>query len=311
MIVVCGEALIDFTPARCGNAHGYLPRPGGSPYNVAIGLARLGAPAAFLGRISREIFGRLLRAHLAASGVDLRYLQDGPEPSTLAFVYAGEDGEPAFSFYAEGTADRLLLPEHLPAAFPQEVTVLHFGSISLVLEPAASTLAGLLHREHGGRLISLDPNIRPNLIPDPDACRRRLLELIGRADIVKASRADLAWFYPGEAAERGAARWKAMGPALVVVTLGSAGAVGLGAAGTVRVPGAFVDLVDAVGAGDAFSAGLLAWLHHRGRLTRDGVRRLSPEDLAAALGYANRVAAITCTRAGADPPRQKEVEEPA
>ncbi len=311
MIVICGEALVDFTPARCGDAEGYLPRPGGSPYNVAIGLARLEVPAAFLGRISHDAFGRRLRGHLAASGVDLRYLRAGREPTTLAFVHAAGGGEPEFSFYGEGAADRHLLPEHLPPAFPPDVAALHFGSLSLVLEPGASTLCSLLHREHGGRLISLDPNIRPGLIPDPAAHRRRLLELIARADVVKVSRADLTWLCSGEAAEHAAMRWKAMGPALVVVTLGPEGALALGAAGTIRVPGASVDVVDTVGAGDAFTAGLLAWLHHRGRLTRDGLRRLSPDDLAAALRYANRVAAMTCTRAGADPPRRKEVEAPA
>jgi len=259
VIVVCGEALVDFTPVQCAGAAGYaayVPHPGGSPYNVAVALGRLEAPVAFLGRTSTDAFGRLLRQHLAENGVDLRYLRDGPEPSTLTFVHAAEGREPEFAFYGESTADRRLRSEDLPAGFPQEVSALHFGSISLALEPVASTLSGLLHREHGGRLICLDPNIRPTLIAHPDVYRRRLGDWIARADVVKVSRADLSWLCPGEPFEHAALRWRSMGPALVVVTLGAEGAEGLGGAGTTHVPGKAVQVVDTVGAGDAFTAGL-------------------------------------------------------
>lgn len=308
VIVTCGEALVDFTPARCGEAQGYLPHPGGSPYNVAVGLGRLEAPVAFLGRLSVDAFGRLLRAHLAESGVDLRYVREGPEPSTLAFVHLSDGAEPEFVFYGEGTADRTLHPVDIPAGFPEDVTGLHFGSLSLVLEPVSSTLSGLLHREHGGRVISLDPNVRPALIADPPTYRRRLETWIARADVVKASRADLSWLYPHDPVADAASRWRSMGPALVVVTMGKDGAEGFGAAGAVRAPAPAVRVVDTVGAGDAFTAGLLARLHARRRLTRDGLRRLTTGDVADALRYANRVAALTCARAGADPPRRSEVE---
>jgi fructokinase len=163
MILVAGEALIDMTPARCGESIGYLPHPGGSPYNVAVGIGRLEVPVAFLGRLSTDAFGRLLRGHLEASRVSLRYLVDAEEATTLAFVHTGE-GEPEYSFYSERTADRMLLPEHLPAI--PVGAALHFRSISLVLEPGASTLEGLMRRESRRRLLSLDPNVRPSLITE-------------------------------------------------------------------------------------------------------------------------------------------------
>jgi fructokinase len=307
VIVVCGEALVDFTPARWGAGEGYLPHPGGSPYNVAVALGRLEAPVAFLGRISKDAFGRLLRQHLADSGVDLRYLREGSEPSTLAFVHLTER-EPEFTFYGEGTADRQLQPEDLPATFPRDVQALHLGSISLVLEPIASTLDGLMRRERGRRLISLDPNVRPGLIRDRETYRGRLEEWVASADLIKVSRADLAWLYPLDPIDRAAARWREMGPALVAVTLGEQGAQGFRPSGVIRVPGIPVRVADTVGAGDAFTAGLLAWLVHHDRLTRGEVERLPEAELTRALHYANRVAALTVTRPGADPPRRREVE---
>ncbi len=307
MIVVCGEALVDFTPARGEAGEAYLPHPGGSPYNVAVALGRLEIPVAFLGRLSTDAFGRLLRRHLEANGVDLRYLREGPEPSTLAFVHLA-GAEPEFSFYGEGTADRQLRPEDLPAAFPPDALALHGGSISLALEPIASTLDRLMRRERGTRAISFDPNIRPGLIRDRESYCRRLEEWVASADLVKVSRTDLSWLYPRDPRDRAAARWREMGPALVVVTLGERGAQGFGPPGAVRVPGIPVRVADTVGAGDAFTAGLLAWLSRHGRLTRHELARLPEADLTRALHYANRVAALTCTRPGADPPRRREVE---
>lgn len=308
MIVACGEALIDFTPAAFGKAEGYRAHPGGSPYNVAVGLGRLEAPVAFLGKISRDFFGERLRQNLRDNGVDLRYVREGREPSTLAFVHAPTGREPQYTFYGEGTADRRLLSEDVPSGFPPDVQALHFGSISLVLEPAATTLDSVMRREHGRRVISFDPNVRPGLITDRGTYLARLEGWVRVADVVKVSRADLSWLYPEEAFERAAERWKGLGPALVVVTLGPDGAAGWGEAGHVRDPGMRVHLVDTVGAGDAFTAGLLAWFHRTSRLVRREIERLSPSDLAGALGYANRVAAVTCTRPGADPPRRDEVE---
>jgi fructokinase len=308
-IVVCGEALVDFTPIPFRREEAYRAHPGGSPYNVAIALGRLEVPVAFLGRISQDFFGGRLRQHLQDNRVDLRYLREGPEPSTLAFVHLGEGNEPRFAFYGEGTADRGLLPEHVPASFPRDICALHFGSNSLVLEPAASTLDLLMRREHGRRLVSLDPNVRPGLIADRQTYRNRLEEWLGMTDLIKLSRADLSWLYPGEVFGSIVDRWRGMGPRLVVVTLGADGAIGWGAGAEVHAPGTRVSVVDTVGAGDAFTAGLLAWLYRDRRLTREGVQHLSARHLADALGYANRVAALTCTRAGANPPYLGDMEQ--
>lgn len=308
MILVCGEALIDLVPRAFGADTAYVPVPGGSPFNVAVGLGRLEVPVGFLGRMSRDAFGRRLRAHLAANGVDVAHCPEGAELSTLAVVHLAPGEEPEFAFYGDGTADVAFLPAQLPATLPDDVTALHFGSISLVREPSASTYEGLMEREHGRRLISLDPNVRPGLIADRDAYARRLEHWVGLADLVKVSRADLAWLYPDLAPEAAADRWLALGPALVVVTLGADGALGV-TAGGVRgsAPGHRITVADTVGAGDACMSGLLAWLETHGRLTRAGLQALTADELAAALGQGTLVAALTCTRTGAEPPTRAEL----
>lgn len=298
MIVVCGEALVDLTPVRVGAEEAYLPRPGGSPYNVAVALASLDAPVAFLGRLSHDAFGRLLRRHLMSNGVDVAYVREGAQPTTLAFVHLAADAEPEYAFYGEGAADQQLLPEHLPQAFPDDVVALHFGSISLVREPSGSTLELLLRRERDTRVISLDPNVRPHLIPDMDDYRHRLERWIAGSDIVKASRADISHVYPGDRVDRVAARWRTFGPALVVVTLGPEGALGVAASGVTSAPGTAAKSGSTVGAGDAFTAGLLAWLARRGLLSRPAVGSLLADDIAAALAFANRVAGEACAPHG-------------
>jgi fructokinase len=308
MIVVCGEALIDLTPTDHNGTEAFVPRPGGSPFNIAIGVARLGAPASFLGRFGDDFFGAQLRDRLTADGVDLTYAVTGPELTTLAFVHLVDGVEPEFAFYAERSADRLLAPGDLPAVFSDDVEALHFGSISLVLEPGATTLEGLLQREHGKRVITMDPNVRPGLIPDPDAYRTRLEGLVALTDVVKVSRADLDWLYPGEPVTSVARRWLAMGPSLLVVTLGPDGVLGLTGSGTVQLAGIDVKVADTVGAGDAFMSGLLAGLHERGALKRGLVGTLGEPELAEILGAANRGAALTCMRHGADPPNRAELE---
>jgi len=308
MIVVCGEALVDFTPTPVGDGEAYVPRAGGSPLNVAVTLARLEAPAAFLGRLSRDFFGQLLRRHLVINGVDLRYLKDGPELTSLAFVHLVPGEEPAYRFYLENSADRGLLPEHLPPAFPNEVQALHFGSLSLVLEPGASTLEHCMRREREARVISLDPNVRPGLIVDHEAYMRRLDGWVRLADIVKVSVADLAWLHPGEEPERVARGWLERGPSLVAVTAGVDGCAGFTRDQTVRVPGLAVQVVDTVGAGDAYMGGLLARLQHRGWLARARLAGLTATELTEVLSFANRASALTCARAGADPPYRSEVD---
>ena len=306
MIVVAGEALVDFTPANCQGHSGYLPHPGGSPYNVAIGLGRLEVPVAFLGRISRDPFGELLRSQLEASGVDCRYLIRGDEPTTLAFAHPRQD-EVDYAFYNERTADRLLSLRDLPDSLP-EGAALYFGSIALVAEPSASTLEALVRREAGRRLVSLDPNVRPALIADRGRYLERLRSLVAMADLVKVSQSDLSWLYPDRDPVHAAREWLSLGPAVVIVTRGAEGAVAVTRSGERSANAPRVSVVDTVGAGDAFASGVLAWLWRRGVLSRSGLEALDGE-LEAMLAFANRVAAISCTRPGANPPWRREVKE--
>lgn len=306
-VVVAGDALVDLTPARTVTGQAaYEPRPGGSCLNVAAGLGRLGVPASLLARISDDHFGDLLRAHLMESGTQLTHLLATSDPTALSAVRLRDDGSAVYSFHANGAADRGLRPEHLDdllgiARLPKGAA-LHIGSLGLVLEPLASTLDGLLRQEAEHRLVSLDPNVRPRLIADRTRFLERLAAWVALADIVKASEEDLAWLYPGEPYELVAERWLASGAKLVLVTLGSRGAWAAGRTARVHMPARLVEVVDTIGAGDAFTAGALAHLHRIGRLGKGGVAELRASELAGLLAYAVEVAADTCTRAGAQPP---------
>jgi fructokinase len=307
MIVVCGEALVDMVPAQCGGEQSYVPRPGGSPYNVSIGLARLGAPTAYLGRLSTDVFGRLLRGHLERNGVDMRYVGSGAEHTTLAFVHAGEGQDVEYEFYLENSVDRNLAPRDLPTALAPKVEALHFGSFSLALEPGASTLEGLMKSEHGKRVITLDPNVRQRIVGDRASYRRRLEGWVAAADLVKASAADLSWLYPEQAPDRVAGTWLESGPALVVVTLGGEGSAAFGRRASASAQAPRVEVADTVGAGDSFMSGAVAWLHHHGRLDAQQLDAMDGAQLEDMLRYANRASAFTCTRAGADPPTESEL----
>ena len=302
MIVVCGEALIDMVTTGDSTRR---PTPGGGPFNTARALARLEAPAAFLGHFSTDEFGRMLADQLAADGASLALATFGPEPTTIAVANIGGDGLAEYEFLIQGTSAPNLTLDMIPAELPVEVKAVHLGTLGLVLEPMASSLAALVRREHGRRLVMLDPNIRPVLITDPQY-RPRLDSLISQSTIVKASDADLDWLFPGLDRMAAARALLARGPKMVVVTLGAEGAVGMTASAEVRVPAPAVRVVDTIGAGDAFGAALLAWLHDHGRLSRD--LRLDREELRAALEFACLVASITCTRPGADPPRRAELK---
>jgi fructokinase len=308
MILVCGEALIDLVPLPGRVEPTYVAHGGGSLFNVAIGLGRLLVPVGFLGRLSRDPLGRMLRHRLEVEGVDCRWVTEGDEPSTLAVVDLGAGAEPVYTFHGEGTADRLLQVGDLPADLPAEVSALHLGSISLVREPGASTYEALMRREHGRRLISVDPNVRPGLVGERAAYVARLEGWLALSDLVKVSRADLAWLYPDRTADEAAVAWLACGPAVVVVTRGVDGAFALGPAGRVEVGGTSVAVADTVGAGDSFTSALLAALADAGRLERDALRGITAEGLRAALSFAGAAAGITCTRPGAQPPTRAEIQ---
>jgi fructokinase len=311
MIVSCGEALIDFMPISVEGAPAYRPFPGGSPFNVAIGLGRLGAPAGFLSRISTDFFGDLLMQTLAENHVDARYAKRAADPTMLAFVSHRPEGEPQYAFFANGAADRGITEHDLPASFGDEVACLHLGlgAISTQAEPAASTFEALLKRESKRRVLAIDPNVRPNLIKDRDAARARLESWVALCDIVKVSRADFDWLYPGRSVEDSAAAWRGLGPKLVVMTLGADGAMALLDGAKVTVPGRKITVVDTVGAGDSFHSALLAGLNAHGLLTRDRLAKLDLDVLKILLGRAVAAAAITCSRAGANPPTTRELED--
>lgn len=305
MIVSCGEALIDFLPRAADGNAAYVPAPGGSPFNVAIAMARLGASAGFFGGLSSDFFGDMLKAALRESGVDLGFVANVARPSTLAFVsLAG--GDARYAFFDEGSAGRMLTEADLPA-FPKSVTALHFGSFSLAEEPCGSALEALMQREKNDRVISLDPNIRDALIHNRDGYLARLDRLIEMSDIVRISSDDLDWISPGTAFADLAGRWLDRGARLVILTRGNAGAMAVTAREEVTIPVVPTRVVDTIGAGDTFTAGILARLAATGHLSKSGIAGLGATELTDVLDFAARAAAVTVSRAGANPPWLREL----
>lgn len=302
MIVVCGEALIDMIQNGDGTRRA---TPGGGPFNTARALARLGVPTAFLGRLSSDAFGQELAGLLAADGVSLQLASTGPEKTTIAVADVDEEGLAEYQFLVNGTSAPNLTADQLPEHLPPDVRALHVGTLGLVLEPMADTLLELVDREHHGRLVMVDPNIRVGLVSDSEY-RERLRHVISRSSIVKASDTDMAWLYPDTSHEEAAARLLADGVALAVVTLGAEGAFAAHGDFHVKVEATQVEVVDTIGAGDAFGAALLAWLHDHEAI--QPAVALEPGQLEAALRYACMAAAITCSRQGADPPWKWELE---
>jgi fructokinase len=302
VIVACGEALIDMVVSGDGTRR---PAPGGGPFNTARALARLEVPTAFLGHFSTDDFGRLLADRLAADGASLALATFGPEPTTIAVANIGKDGLVEYEFSIDGTSAPNLTLEMLPAQLPPDVNALHLGTLGLVLEPMASTLTELVRREHGTRLIMLDPNIRPVLATDP-GYRQRMEWFIAHSTIVKASVEDLAWLFPDIGYAAAADRILQAGVRLVMVTLGANGAYGATGQINACVPAPRIDVVDTIGAGDAFGAGALAWLYDRNALGPDVT--LSNEDLESILRFSCLAASLTVTRSGAEPPSRSEMQ---
>jgi fructokinase len=306
MIVSCGEAVVDFLPVKTANgALAYRPQPGGAPFNVANAIARLGAPAGFFGGLSADAFGDLLRRTLAESGVDAAFVANVSRPSTLAFV-SFDGGEERYAFFDEGSAGRLLTENDLPA-FPTNVTALHFGSLSLTQEPCGSAFEALMQREQRDRVISLDPNVRPDMIKNRDGYLARIDRMIEMTDVVRLGRNDLAYLAPGVDFATVASGWLQRGVKLVVLTHGPEGAEARSRGASARVSVPAVKAVDAVGAGDAFTGALLAHWHQTRRLTKDAIASLGAKEIEAALAFAGKAAALSVTRAGADPAWLREV----
>ena len=307
LITSMGEILIDFLPIEeGGQTVGFRMHAGGSPFNVAMGAARLGIPTAFASKLSTDLFGRFLAERVHAEGIDTRFLLSSDAQTTLAFV-AKENNEPVYAFYSEGTADTLITPAEIPAALFEDTGILHFGSISLLLGTTPAAVVSTVERLKGRALLSFDPNVRAGLVRDEPAYRALLDRLFGMTDIVKISAADLDWLMPGLDPSEASARLLAKGPALVVVTRGGQGVLARRGADMWEVPSFPVEVVDTVGAGDAFSAGMLAGFMDRGVTSRAALALLSPDDLVSVLRLGAAVSALTCTRAGADPPSRAEL----
>jgi len=308
LITSMGEILIDFLPIEeHGQTTGFRMFPGGSPLNVAVGVARLGQPVAFAGKVAHDFFGRFLRHYAESQQIDTRFLIDSDALTTLAFV-AVEDNEPAFSFYGEGAADTLLTPEELPSAMFDHTRALHVGSISLLRGKTPTAVISAVERLRGKALIQFDPNIRPGLVRDPAAYRALIDRLAGMVDIFKISAADLSWLMPEISVEAAAHRIHGLGPALVIVTQGGRGGLALRGAEAITIPAFNIILADTVGAGDTFNAGVLAGLAERDALSRAALLQLETDALAATLRLASAAAALNCTRPGCDPPTRSEVQ---
>ncbi|MDI3403755.1 carbohydrate kinase family protein [Streptomyces cavernicola] len=308
MIVVAGEALIDLVPAGPAaedELPALLPKRGGGPYNTAVALGRLGSPTAFCSRLSTDHFGTALLGGLAADGIDTSLVQRGDEPTTLAVAHLAADGSASYSFHVEGAADRLFA---LPAALPDSTRAVSFGTCSLVLEPGASAYEALMRREsERGTFTALDPNIRAGLIADPDAYRDRFRAWLPYVSLLKLSEEDAVWLARSDDLVAAAKGWLALGPAAVVITRGGEGLTALTREGArIDVPGVAVDVVDTIGAGDTVNAALLHRLDEHGALGGAGVE-LGGEEWRDVLGFAARAAALTCSRAGAEPPYAGEL----
>ncbi|MBN7783730.1 carbohydrate kinase [Ponticoccus gilvus] len=299
MILCCGEALIDMLPREsAGGEPAFAPYAGGAVFNTAIALGRLGAPSGYFGGLSSDLFGRMLIAELEASGVDHQFCPRSGRPTTLAFVTL-TDGHAQYAFYDENTAGRMLAEADLPLE-ASGIDALFFGGISLVSEPQAESYAAFCALA-GDRPVMIDPNIRPGFITDEARYRTRLEAMLARADIVKVSDEDMDWL--GTTPEA----LLAGGAALVTVTRGGEGVDLVTREGTRRVAAHRVMVVDTVGAGDTFNAGLLAGLHKAGLLSRQALSEARLDDLQGAAELGVQAAAVTVGRAGANPPWAHEL----
>ncbi len=306
MIVCCGEALIDFLPRKTADGQlAYQPFNGGSVYNTAVALGRQGVPTGMFAGLSTDFFGDMLKEGLVASKVSLKYAKQWDKPTTLAFVKL-VNGHARYSFVDDNSATRMLTKRDLPT-FEKKVEALHFGSISLIPEPCGSALEALLKREAGSRVISFDPNIRAGMIQNRRAHLARLNRMIALADVVKASDEDVIWMTGKDDAKAAARKWLKLGAKLVVITRGGKGVEAFTASHAMTRPAARVKVADTVGAGDTFMAALLTALRAAKLLHKKKLATIGEEQLDAALAFAARAAAITCSRPGADPPWAKEM----
>lgn len=307
MLISCGDALIDFVPTKSGEGReAVMPAVGGSCLNVAIGMARLGAPTGFVGGISTDMFGRMIADHAAASNVELSLATRSDHQTTLAFVRIVA-GESHYAFYDAETATRNWTFPRGTVPF-DNVEAVHVGSTTLVNDQGAAETKALIADARASSTISFDPNCRPNLVKDKPAYLARMTEFAGTADLVKMSDVDFAYLFGEEPYQQRASALLGQGTSLVVITRGNNGAIAWHAkAGEIEVEAPKVEVADTIGAGDSFQAALLFALHKQGRLARPQLKDTSTEELRRALSFAANCAGLTCTRPGADPPWSHEI----
>jgi fructokinase len=317
VIVIAGEALIDLVAGDGAVLHAH---PGGGPFNVARTIGRLERPVAYLGALSDDAFGERLRAQLAQDGVELSLVAATTLPTTLALAQIGADGSAGYRFYTAATSTTALTAPQALGALTRAPAMVLLGGLALVLDPVGGALEIAVEKLSPEVLVALDPNCRPAAVDDPDAYRARIHRILRRTDLVKASEEDLAYLFPDRSPLDSARQLLAdartapgrrqdpagatRGPSAVVVTRGAEGAIVMASTGAVTVPAPAVDVVDTIGAGDAFAGGLLAWWdeHGFGRAELSQLTLLTDAARSASL-----TAALTCTRAGASPPTRQEL----
>lgn len=305
MILCCGEALIDMIPTKANGEDAYLPKVGGAVYNTAIALGRMGASPFFLGSISNDIFGKKILSELEESKVNTSLCLKSDSNSTLAFADV-KDGTTTYLFIDENSANKNIKLNNLEK-LSEEIKTLYIGGISLMSEPSGTEIEAFIYKESKDKVVFFDPNIRPNLICNKEVYMKRFENILAQSDIVKVSHEDLEWLYPNSDTNEIQKLWLKLGVSLVVLTKGSKGAVVKTNFYEVNSISKRVKVVDTIGAGDIFNAAFLFSLQRSGTLCKDNIKNVSSLTIKESLDFANKVAAISVTRVGANPPYLSEI----
>ncbi len=307
MIISLGEALIDFISQKDLTFEGF---PGGSPMNTSVAISRLGVPCQFLGRISTDMFGNRLIDHLKKNSVGTDMVLRTDDSTTLSFVQKQADGQAQYGFFANGTADRNLPKEELNKInLPTETRIIHFGSISLSMEPCGSTISEFLLNTPKNLLLSFDPNIRPSLVPNRDKYMERFKKLCKISSILKLSDEDLLWLYPELETDTAIDILLELGVSLIALTTGKTGASLINKNNRVISPLFDLPVADTIGAGDTFHGAMLSYLYKQNWMDRNTLNNLTKDQLNTIGNYANKAAGINCSRSGANPPTEMEMDK--